>query len=139
MANGLNEFMNDIRTTNLGTFTPAPFFETDSDSLIFYARNERSHRKRLNSVLTLFLSTDDDSLVGCEVKGVTRILRQVKLLKASGFGVLVQDHKIKLAVFLAFALAPAPEDPALEERYEDDLEELGNTDVDFPELACAAG
>jgi len=138
MASGMNEFMNEIRSAKLDAFKPAPFYESESDSLLLYVRNEQSHRKRLNSLLTLFLSTSDDSLVGCEVKGVTRIMKQVEQLKASGFGVLVHDHKIKLAVFLAFALAPAPEDPALEERYEDDLEGLGDMDIDCPEMACAA-
>ena len=136
MASGLNNFLDDIRNAELGEFEPRPFYEPDSDSLVFYVRNEQSYRKRLNNLLTLFLSTKDDSLVGCEIKGVQPMLRQLPRMRV-GFAVAVHDKGIKLGIFLGIALASAPGDPALQEQYEDELNKFDEVDIDSEELVLA--
>jgi hypothetical protein len=130
MAAGLNEYFDSLRS-EVGEFTPRPYYEPEGDSLIFYARNEQSYAKRINSLLTLFLSSRDNSLVGCEVKGVQRMLRI-----AGDFGVLVHDRKLKLGVFLAFALVPPPDDPAMQQ-YEDEIRQFEDVELDARELVPA--
>lgn len=133
MASGLNEYLESLQrgAKSLPPFSPRPYYEPEGDSLIVYVRSEQSFAKRLNGLLTLFLSTADRSLVGCEVKGVQRLLRI-----AGDFGVLVHDQKIKLGILLAFALAQPPEDPSLED-YEDDVKAFENIEIDRKELvAC---
>jgi len=51
-------------------FTKSPFYESHTDSLIFYFRDVRSYGKWISSYLTLFLSIEDDSLVGIEISGL---------------------------------------------------------------------
>ena len=53
-----------------GPFRPEPFYEPATDSLIYYERDERSYAKRISRHLTVFLSVQDDTLVGVEIKGV---------------------------------------------------------------------
>ena len=130
MAAGLNEYL-DFLGSEAGEFTPRPYYEPAGDSLIFYARNEQSYAKRINRLLTVFLSFHDNSLVGCEVKGVQRMLRI-----AGDFGVLVQDRKVKLGLFLAFALVPPPDDPAFEQ-YEEEFKQFEDVELDPHEFVPA--
>jgi hypothetical protein len=133
MASGLNDHLESLRemSEELPEFSVKPFYEPECDSLILYVRSDQSYAKRLNSLLTLFLSTQDDSLVGCEVKGVQRLLRI-----AGDFGVLVHDRKIRLGILLAFALAEPPEDPAMGQ-YEASVKGFENIEIDRESLVPA--
>src|SRR5688500_3156060 len=114
--NGLAEF---LTSTVAAEFTPVPYWEPETDSLIFYFRNEPSYSKRLNQLMTIFLSAADDKLVGCEVKGIKRILKRVKQ-----FGIGISDHKLDLKLVLFAALVPEPESPSFEDEYPDDFADL---------------
>jgi len=48
-------------------FISAPFYEKHTQCLIWYFRDERSYGKWIDEYLTLFLSVEDDSLVGIEI------------------------------------------------------------------------
>lgn len=131
MAAGLKEFasyLKEMRPT--GEFIARPFYEPKTDSLIYYARDARSYGKRLNELITLFLSTTDNSLVGCELKGVKRLMKRV-----DGVIVFVHDHKIKLSLLMGIALAPEPDDEELVDRYRDELlESTEPVEVDAHDL-----
>ena len=127
MATGQDAYFQSLKS-EVADFTPRPYYEPEGDSLIFYARNEQSYAKRINSLLTLFLSSQDNSPVGCEVKGVQRMLRI-----AGDVGVLVHDRKLKLGFFLAFALVPPPDDPA-DEQYEEEVKQFEDVELDAREL-----
>jgi hypothetical protein len=134
---GLNEFVSGVTTSlrSLANFAPKPYVDTEGDSLLFYARDTQSYAKRLNATLTLFLATADDTLVGVEVKGISRILRRLKRLSDT-CGVLCMDHKVKLGILIEFALVAPPEDPTLTE-YEDDLAQFENVEISRGELEPA--
>jgi hypothetical protein len=74
MVTGLNGLAKYLKTAKIAEFCPAPFYEPETDSLIFYIRNEQSYSRRLNAQLTLFLATKDRSFVGCEIKGVRQLI-----------------------------------------------------------------
>ena len=133
MATGLDRYHDFLKKNleNLPPFSPRPYYEPEGDSLIFYARDEQSYAKRLNSLLTLFLATKDNTLVGCEVKGVQRLLRI-----AGEFGVIVRDQKIRLGILLAFALAEPAEDPSLES-FEEEFQEYRDVEIDSRDLQPA--
>jgi|GEM_PF-6505278 len=119
-------------------FRPHPIYDPKDDCLIFYMRNELPIRKRINSLLTLYISAKDRMLVGCEVKSVSKMLK----LKGS-FGVLVADRKLRLGIFLAFALVPtlaeSNEGDEELEPYEEDLESYKDVEIEDDMLvgACA--
>lgn len=132
MAAGLNEFYDfvDAVVGNPRPFVAKPYYEPEGDSLVFYAKDVQSFARRHNALLTVFLSTEDKSLVGVEVKGVKRILRL-----SGEFGVAVLDRRMRLGIFLAFALVPPPEDPAFRE-YEEQFEQFKDVEVDATVLAA---
>ena len=131
MAN-LADFAEYLKTSDLPAFSPKPYYERKTESLIFYMRNERSTSIRLNSMLTLFVSMKDKSLVGIEVKGIPRLLKI-----ADSFNVGVFNHKIRLGVFLAFAMTERPDRPALNDEYCDDLATYQDEVIDRDELEPA--
>lgn len=79
MATQLNEFAEhlDGALARISEFTPKPYYEADTDSLIYYLRDVSSYSKRVTKYFTLFLANSDDSLVGFEVKGVGVIIKAV--------------------------------------------------------------
>lgn len=72
---GLNDLAQYLKDAKPGSFQAQPYYEPETDSLIYYFRDEQSYSKRITKHLTLFLSCNDDSLVGCEMKGIGANLR----------------------------------------------------------------
>ena len=59
------DLMKLIETTAPKGFKPRPYFGPAEDSLTFYFDNAESYGKRVDELLTLFLSVKSDKLVGC--------------------------------------------------------------------------
>ena len=55
-------------------FRPFPCYVPENDSLTFFFRNHESFARRIDSLLTIYLSLDTEDLVGFEIKGVRHIL-----------------------------------------------------------------
>ena len=132
MAAGLSDFDDYLKQglENMGPFRPKPYYEPTGDSVIFYIRDVQSYAKRLNPILTLFLSADDESLVGCEVKGVKRLLRTY-----GDFMVSVTEHrgeKLRLGMLLGFGLALTHD-----ENLRRELEPYKDVEIDSDELQLA--
>jgi hypothetical protein len=116
MESGLTEFFDFLKDglAETGPFVAKPFYRPESDTLFFYGRDLPSYARRLNPMLTVFLATDDDSLVGFKIKGVQRILMRMDRL---GMDKFVIDHRrdgILLTIFLEFALIAPPDEPEFE-------------------------
>ncbi len=60
-----------------GEFQPYSYFCEDSDALTVYFRGDPDYSKRLTDHITLYLSLEDDSIVGCRVKGISGILEDL--------------------------------------------------------------
>ena len=75
MATGLDDLASHLKATELAEFAPTPYYEPETDSLILYFRDESSYSKRVTEYLTVFLDNSDNSLVGIEVTGVSRMLQ----------------------------------------------------------------
>lgn len=82
-------------------FNPEPFFDRLTDSLVFYAKDVRTHASRLNKRFTLFLDANDDSLVGFEIKGFSRLVRYM-----TEFDVFVTNSTVRLDHSVALAMQP---------------------------------
>ncbi|MBW3600831.1 MAG: hypothetical protein KY475_26640 [Planctomycetes bacterium] len=114
MAIGLDAFAEHLKSTTLGDFEPRPYYEAETDSLIYYARHERSYAHRINKHLTVFLAMKDKSLVGIEIKGVNTILKAIEDLGDIEIAppVQVKDEDgqvIDLSIMVRCALVPQPE------------------------------
>jgi hypothetical protein len=130
---GLAQFLTE---ETVEEFTPTPYWEPETDSLIFYFKDEPSYSKRINDLATVFLSAIDDQLVGFEIKGIKRILSRL-----GRFHVGVHDHKVDLEVLLFAALAPEPEPHDFQGEYPDEFSQLfeaaSKTEFDAAELCSA--
>lgn len=135
MAADLEALAEYLEAPSQHQLIPAPYYERRTDSLLFYTRDERSYGKRMNQLLTLFLSTKDSSLVGCELKGLRRICDRLERLGGK-LGVAVLDKKVKLGILMEIALAAPCDDPELEE-YEHELGQLDEVEIDREELCFA--
>lgn len=63
---------------NCGTeFTPYHELDHDADALTVYFRGDRDYSKRLTAHVTLYLSLENNEIVGCRLKGITEILNDL--------------------------------------------------------------
>ena len=56
-------------------FQPKPFYDEESDSITFYISDAPSHRKRIDPLVTLYISSETEEIVGCHLKFIKAILR----------------------------------------------------------------
>jgi hypothetical protein len=83
MVEELKEYLRDHPAKG---FRPRPFYSAPGDCVIFYASNERCYAKRINELLTIYMSMESDRPVGCKIKGVQQpiLSRFGKLVKSPG-------------------------------------------------------
>jgi hypothetical protein len=97
MAENLTEAMRELEQAEAPPFVaPQVRYGEEEDCLLFYLRPDESYARRLDDLVTLFLSFDGDEVVGCQVKGLRR-----KLRSDGNLGITIQrDGKLKLGLFL---------------------------------------
>lgn len=78
-----------------GAFQPCAYYGAEEDALMFYFRNAPDYAKRIDSMVTIYLSLDDNELVGCQIKGVGRVLRKLGELDLA-----IEHGRIKLDIVL---------------------------------------
>jgi hypothetical protein len=103
MADKLTEY---LREHPCKGFRPIPFYSELGDFVTFYARDERCFERRVDELLTVYLSMATKELVGCKIKGVKHLLQT-----AGNFFVSIDAGKVKLAFFFAIGekIASDPE------------------------------
>ncbi len=79
-------------------FSPVPHYFPDGDFLSFYFREDECYAQRIDELLTAYYSIATGELVGCKIKGVRRLLKQI-----GPFGVIVQDGPILLGMLFMAA------------------------------------
>ena len=124
MVTGLEGFANHLKGLAPGVFKPEPYYEAKTDALIFYKRDVPSWSKRINKYLTVFLSDEDDTLVGIEIKGLSIIENAVENLGAvrvsGSVEVKAEDGEaVDLSVFVRCSLVPEADEPLDSGDYEE--------------------
>jgi hypothetical protein len=129
MAKDLMKF---LETAKPKGFEPRPYFGPEEDSLTFYFDNAESYGKRVDDLLTLFLSVKNDELVGCQVKGIRKNLKRL-----GNFGVAMKHGKIQLGLFFHL-LAFLAEKPQQREKYLDLSQRIKDVEVEFDDELVGA-
>lgn len=126
MAPNLSEY---LKTNRPGTFRSAPRYFESGDYLTYFVQDVDYYAKRLDDVVTVYLTKGTDRLVGCKVKGVRHILRT-----AGAFGVGLEGAAVKLGLFFFAGAAPdrAGNEPKM--KWYDLLKELADVDFSPPSL-----
>ena len=96
MADQSAELISHVKShAPVGEFRPCAYYGAEEDALMFYFRNDPDYAKRINARVTIYLSMDDDEMVGCQIKGVGRVLRELGELD-----VTIRHGKVKLKIVL---------------------------------------
>jgi hypothetical protein len=91
MAKDLMKYLETVKPRG---FEPCPYYGAEEDCLTFYFDKAESYGKRVDDLLTLFLSVKNDELVGCQVKGVRKYLKRL-----GHFGIGIKHGKVRLDLF----------------------------------------
>jgi hypothetical protein len=102
MAQDLDEY---LRENHSEDFTPAPQYFATGDYVAYHFGAERSYAHRVDDLLTVYLSTENDELVGCKIKCVKHILDS-----AGEFGVLLDDGSVRMGILFFYGAARATDD-----------------------------
>jgi hypothetical protein len=86
-----------IRSNPPEKFQPKPYYSKNGDALTFYFKDVPSYGDRIDSILTIYRSVENDEMVGCQIKGVRHILE-----KMGSFGVHVDDSVQLSILFWAY-------------------------------------
>jgi hypothetical protein len=106
---------------NLENSGRAPIYGEAEDSLTF----SESYGRRIDELLTLFLSLKGDKLVGFQVKGVRKNLR-----RPGDFGIAIKHGKIRCGLFFHL-LAFLAEKPEQKENYLDLGQKTRDVDMEL--------
>ncbi len=98
-------------------FTPFARYDSDGDSIEFIAKPDAYYGRRVDGLLTVYYSLNDDEIVGGLIKGVSIVLKKISQ-NFPGFKVSVVDGKIKLEyLFLSNLWASNPDQPIIIREY----------------------
>lgn len=76
-------------------FQLQPRYIPEGDCLIFYWYEDESYGHRVDELLTIYRSIKTDAIVGCEIKGVSRIRETI-----GTFGLSYHEGKVEFGVVL---------------------------------------
>ncbi len=119
------DLMSYLETAKPKGFKPRPYYGLEEDCLTFYFDKAESYGKRVDELLTLFLSIKSNELVGCQVKGVRKNLKRL-----GKFGVSIKHGKVRLDLFFHL-LAFLANEPQQRQKYLDLSQRTRDLEVDF--------
>lgn len=114
-----------------GVFAPWAHYGADEDALMFYFGQQPDYARRVNSRVTVYLSLETDELVGCQIKGVHRVLQDIGM-----FDVTISHGRIKLKLVFLAMLDSLSENPETREVYLQLSRRAveSGVELEFPEL-----
>ncbi len=121
------ELMKYLETAKPLGFEPRPYYGHEEDCLTFFFDNAESYARRVDGLLTLFLSLKTDELVGCQIKGVRRNLKRL-----GDFGIAIKHGKVRLGLFFHL-LAFLAEKPEQRDSYLNLSRRTGDVEVELDE------
>ena len=132
MADQSSELIAHVRCNPpVGEFRPYAYYGPEEDALMFYFRNAPEFARRINERVTIYLAMDDNELVGCQIKGVGRVLRELGELD-----ITIRHGTIKLHLVLLAIMDCMLERPDTRDIYRQLYRRASEADLDLevPEL-----
>jgi len=68
----LSDVMRQIDADGVRPHPPSAFYSPEGDCVLFYAEDVEHYGQRVDEFLTVFRATNDDRIVGCEIKHAKR-------------------------------------------------------------------
>jgi len=85
-------------TRDVQPFQPSAVYDRDGDCIEFIAKPDSFYAERIDDLVTVYLSHDDNEIVGSLVKGVSVFCREL-LEKLPGLKIEVHGGKVRLVHF----------------------------------------
>ena len=126
------DLMKYLETAKPKGFEPRPYYGSEEDCLTFYFDKAESYGKRVDELLTLFLSIKTTKLVGCQVKGIRKNLKRL-----GNFGLAIKHGKVRLDLFFHL-LAFLAEKPQQRQKYLDLSQCTRDVEVEFDDEPVGA-
>ncbi len=76
-------------------FRPFAIYNSDTDSLEFFASNESFYAKPLDPLVTVYYGQETHAVIGLRLKKITKFFQEV-LKNTPGFRTEIRDHRIKM-------------------------------------------
>ena len=96
-------------------FKAEPWYNPDGDCIHYQAVDEAVYADRIDSLLTLYRSANDDRVIGFQVKGVMAILEEFKLRAVAISANQETDRSISVIEILLVALKAGEGQPTAEQ------------------------
>jgi len=127
MADQSRELIEHIKShPPTSAFHPCARYGPEEDALMFYFRNDPDYAKRINSRVTVYLSMDDHEMVGCQIKGVKRVLDEL-----GAVDITIKHGRVKLQIVLLALMDSLVEREETRSFYREVLRKAKETDVDL--------
>lgn len=112
------------------------WYNRAGDCLEFHFTEQAYYAERVDGVLTVYRSQDDDALVGCQVKGISALIA-----KFGDFGLQIKTDELRLALLFCVSHIVGEdsyyEAPRRHKLYNDLLSRFGKTTVNVCQSADA--
>lgn len=119
-------------------FRPTVTHIAEGDCIEFFARPGSYHARRLDDLVTVYLSRDNDELVGSLIKGVSSFCHKV-LVKFPAFRIVIEGKKVRLEhLFLARLMDSEPNDHEIAPRYKELIDAAHETNAEADLELCGA-
>lgn len=100
------DILREVGQEPIDPFRGQPWYNAPGDCLVWYFSQDEGYAVRVDDKLTVYRSFKDDSLVGCQIKGVQALLR-----KLGSFDVKYQDRGVSLELVFCVSHFVAAESP----------------------------
>jgi len=118
----MDDLMQYLAGKEAGPFKAEAFYSADGDFMTYYVRDDECYAERVDELLTVYLAMGTDELVGCKIKGVSRLIRRLQ-----EFGVRVTpEGGAPLSILF---LSAASERPPEQQKY---YQQMGRYTCDQP-------
>ena len=100
IAKDENEFMKHVKRVCKPpeVFSPIARYSKDGDCVEFFAKNDDFCAIRIDRLLTIYRSKENDEIIGSLIKGVSHIYDNI-MSTMPAFGVFIQGKRVKLSHF----------------------------------------
>lgn len=80
-------------------FAASAYYDHDGDCIEFFAKADPYYAKRIDDLVTVYLSMDTDEVVGSLIKGVKQFIREAQKVSKNA-AVIIDDGKVRISHLL---------------------------------------
>lgn len=78
------------------SFEPSAYYDSDGDCLEFFIKNDDYYAERVDELLTVYYSRQNNEIIGSLIKGFHRLYENI-ISKMPGFAIEIKDGRVQMA------------------------------------------